>query len=129
MVNEFMARSMNSWLEKHDIEMNSIHKEGKSVVSERFIKTLKHKIYKYMTSISKTMYIDRSDRTTKMKPVNVKSSTYIDFNKENDKEGPKFKVGDNVRTLMLYQNIFGKGYISNWSEELFAITKLKNTVP
>ena len=72
MVNEFMARSMNSWLEKHDIEMYSIHKEGKSVVSERFIKTLKHKIYKYMTSISKTMYIDRLDRTTKMKPVNVK---------------------------------------------------------
>ena len=50
---EFYNRSMKSWLEKNDIEMYSTHNEGKSVVAERFIRTLKNKIYKYMTSISK----------------------------------------------------------------------------
>ena len=52
---------MQSWLEKNAIEIYSIHIEGKSVVTERFIRTLKNKIYKYMTSISKNMYIDKSD--------------------------------------------------------------------
>ena len=47
-----------------------------------------------------------------MKSVDVKSSTYIDFNKENSKEGPKFKVGDDVR-ISKYKNIFAKGYVSN----------------
>ena len=52
---------MKSWLEKNDIEMYSTHNEGKSFVAERFIKTLKNKIYKYMTSISKNVYIDKLD--------------------------------------------------------------------
>ena len=52
---------MQSWLEKNTIEIYSIHIEGKSVITERFIRTLKNKIYKYMTSISKNMYIDKSD--------------------------------------------------------------------
>ena len=52
---------MKSWLEKNDIEMHSTHNEGKSVVAERFIKTIKNKIYKYMTSISKNVYIDKLD--------------------------------------------------------------------
>ena len=70
--------------------MYSTHNEGKSVVTERFIRTLKNKIYKYMTSISKNVYIDRSDdivdkynntydSTIKMKPIDVKSNKYIDF--------------------------------------------------
>ena len=69
--------------------MYSTRNEGKSVVAERLIRNLKNKIYKYMTSISKNMYIDKLDdivdkynntyhSTIKMKPVNVKSSTYID---------------------------------------------------
>ena len=72
--------------------MHSTHNEGKSVVAERFIRTLKNKIYKYMTSISKNVYVDKLDdivnkynntyqRTIKMKPVDVKSSTYIDSSK------------------------------------------------
>ena len=72
--------------------MYSIHNKGKSVVVERFIRTLKTKIYKYMTAISTNVYIDKSDnvvnecyntynRTIKMKPVNVKDNTYIDFEK------------------------------------------------
>ena len=52
---------MKSWLEKNAIELYSIHNEGKSVVAERFIKTLKNKIYKYMTWISKNVYIDKLD--------------------------------------------------------------------
>ena len=56
---EFYNRSMKSWLEKNDMEMYSTHKEGKSVVDERFFRTLKNKIYKYMTSISKNVYIDK----------------------------------------------------------------------
>ena len=52
---------MKSWLEKNDIEMYSTHNEGKSVVAERFIRTIKNKIYKHMTSISKNVYIEKLD--------------------------------------------------------------------
>ena len=62
-----------------------------------------------------------------MKPVDVKPRIYIDFNKENNKESPKFKLCDHVR-ISKYKNIFGKGYIPNWSEEVFTIKKVKNTV-
>ena len=92
---EFYNRSMNSWLQDNNIEMYSIHNEGKSVVTERFIRTLKNSIYKYMTSIWKNVHIDKLDdrvniykntchRTIKMKPVDVKPSTYIDFNEGNN---------------------------------------------
>ena len=63
-----------------------------------------------------------------MKLLNIKSSTYIDFNKENYKESPKFKVVNHVR-ISKYKNIFAKGYVANWSEKVFAIKKVKNTVP
>ena len=56
---EFYNRSMKSWLKDNDIAMHSTHNEGKSVVAERFIRTLKNKIHKYMTSISKNVYIDK----------------------------------------------------------------------
>ena len=99
---------MKSWLEKNDIKMYSTHNEGKSVVAERFIRTIKNKIYKYMTSVSKNVYIDKSDdivhkynnkknRTIKMKPLDVKDNTYIDFGKEVNDNNFKFKVGDHVR--------------------------------
>ena len=58
---ESYNRSMKSWLEKNDIEMHLIHDKGKSVIVERFIRTLKNKIYKYMTSVSKNVYIDNLD--------------------------------------------------------------------
>ena len=101
--------------------MYSTNNEGKSVIAERFIRTLKNKIYKYMTSISKNVYIDKLDdivdeynntyhRTIKMKPVDVKDNTYIDFfEKVNDKDS-KFEVGDHVR-ISKYKNIFAKGWI------------------
>ena len=53
---------------------------------------------------------------------------YTDFNKENNEEDPKLKVGDNVR-ISKYENIFVKGYVPNCYEEVFLITKVKNTVP
>ena len=119
--------------------MYSTHNEVKSVIVERFIRTLKTKIYKYMTSISKNVYIDKLDdivdeynntyhRTIKMKPIDVKDNTYIDFEKEVNDKDPKFKVGDHVR-ISKYKNIFAKGYTPNWSEEVFVIKKVKNTVP
>ena len=109
--------------------MCSIHNEGKSVVAQRFIRTLKNKIYKYVTSISKNVYIDKLDdivdeydniyhRTIKMKPVNVKVNTCIDFEKEVNERDLKFKVGDHVR-ISKYKNIFAKGYTPNWSKEVF----------
>ena len=98
---EFYNRSMKSWLQDNNIEMYSTHNEGKSVIAERFFKTLKNKLYKYMNLISKNMYIDKLDGTVnkcnnkfystiKMKSVDVKSSTYNDFDKKINKEGSKF---------------------------------------
>ena len=119
--------------------MYSIHNEGKSVVAERFIRTLKTKIYKYTTSISKNVYIDKLDnivneynntyhRTIKMKPADVKDNPYFDFKKEVNDKDAKFKVGDHVR-ISKYKNIFTKGYTPSWSKEVFVIKKVKNTVP
>ena len=134
---EFYNASFKKWLQ--DIVMYSTNKEGKSVVAERFIRTLKSKIYKYMTSISKNVYIDKLNAivnkynntyhtTIKMKPIDVKDNTYINTNKEINYKDPKFKVGDYVR-ISKYKNIFAKGYMPNWSEEVFVVDKIKNTVP
>ena len=106
--------------------MYSTYNERKSVAAERLIRTLKTKIYKYMTEISKNVYVDKLDdivnkynntydTTIKMKPV-VKDDVYIDFKKEVNDKYPKFKIGDNVR-IPKYKNIFAKGYTPNWSEE------------
>ena len=92
-----------------------------------------------MNSISKNMYTDKLDyivskynhtyhSSIKMKPIDVKSSTYIDFDKNNNKEDPKFEVGDHVK-ISKYKNIFAKGFVPNCSEEVFLITKVENTVP
>ena len=124
---------------KNDIEMYSVRNEGKSVVDGRFIRTLKNEIYKYRSSISKNVYIGKLDAIInkynntyhskiKMKPVDVKSGIYIDFEKRNNKEGPKFKVDDHVRILK-YKNLFAKGYAPNWSEEVLVIKKAKNAMP
>ena len=56
---EFYKRSKKSFLQNNDIEMHSTHNEGKSIIAERFLRTLKNKTYKYMTSISKNVYIDK----------------------------------------------------------------------
>ena len=136
---EFYNSSFKKWLIDNDIEMYSIHNEGKSVAAERSIRTLKTKIYKYLTSVSKNVYNDKLDdivdeynntyhRTIKMKPADVKDNAYIDFKKEVNAKDPKFKIGNHVR-ISKYKNIFAKGYTPNWSEEVFVISKIKNTVP
>ena len=125
---------MKSWLEKSAIEMYSTRNEGKSVVAGRFIRNLKSEIYKYMTSISKNVYIDKlidivnkynnTDHSKiKIKPVDVKSNIYIDSGKKINNKNPKFKIGDFVR-ISKYKNIFAKGYTPNWSEEVFVIKKV-----
>ena len=73
-------------------------------------------------------YNNTKPRTTKMKPIDVKDNTYIDFGNEVNDNDPKFKVGDHVR-IWKYKNIFAKTYTPNWSEEVFVIKKFKNTVP
>ena len=136
---EFYNASFKKWLQDNDIVMYSTHNEEKSVVAERFTRTLKSKIYKYMTSTSKNVYIDKLDdivnkynntyhTTIKTKPIDVKDNTYTNADKEINNKDPKFKVGDRVR-ISKYKNIFAKGYTPNWSEEVFAIKKVKNTVP
>ena len=119
--------------------MYSTNNEGKSVVAELFIRTLTSKIYKYMTSISRNVYIDKLNAivnkynntyhtTIKMKPIDVKDNTYINTSKKINYKDPKFKVGDYVR-ISKYKNIFAKWYTRNWSEEVFVVDKIKNTIP
>ena len=119
--------------------MHSIYNKGKSVVAERFIRTLQNKIFKHMTAISKNVYFNVLDdivnrynntvhRTIKMKPIDVKDNTYVDSKEEVNDKYPKLKVGDHVR-ISKYKNIFSKGYTPNWSEKVFIISKIENTNP
>ena len=105
----------------------------------RFIRTLKNKIFKHVTAISKNGYIDVLNnivnkynnsvhKTIKMKPIDVTGDSYVEYNEEFNKKGPKFKVNDHVR-ICKYKNIFAKGYVPYWSEEVFIVNEIKNTVP
>ena len=136
---EFYNNYFKDFLKIKNIEMYSTCNEGKSVVAERFIRTLKNKIFKHMTAISKNVYFDVLDdivnkynntvhRTIKIKPIDVTGDSYAEFNKDFNKKDPKFKVGDHARTSK-YKNIFNKRYTPNWSEELFVVNKIKNAVP
>ena len=123
-----------SFWQNNKIERYSTQNEGKSVVVERFFRILKNKIYKYMTSISKKVYIVKFDvivnkykniyhKTTKMKPADVDRSMHIDFNKENNEEGPEVKVANNVG-ISIYKNI-----LQNISFQYGLDLKVKNSVP
>ena len=120
---EFYNASFKKWLQDNNIVMYSTNNEGKSVIAERFIRTLKSKIYKHMTSISKNVYIDKLNDivdkynntyhiTIKMKPIDVKDNTYINTDKEINNKDPKFRVGDRVR-VSKYKKTFAKGYTPN----------------
>ena len=100
--------------------MYSVHNERKSLIAERFIRTLRNDIYKYMTSKSKNVYIDKLDdivnkynnkshKTIKMKSVDLKPNPYIDFSKEIKNNDHKFETGNIVKKSK-YKNIFAKGY-------------------
>ena len=119
--------------------MYSTYNEGKSVFTERFIRTLKNKIFKHMIAISKNVYFDVLDdtmskynntvhRTIKMKKININSDSYAEYNEDFNKEDPKFELDNHVR-ISKYKNIFAKGYTPNWPAEVFVFSKIKNTVP
>ena len=118
--------------------MYSTFNEGKPVVAERFIKTLKNKIYKHITRIGENVYFNVINdivkkyngsyhSSIKKKPKDVTDSVFVEYSEESNKKDPKFKIGDHVR-VSKYKNTFSKGYTSNWSEEIFPIRKMKNTV-
>ena len=119
--------------------MYSVYNEGKSVFAEGFIRTLNSNIFKHMTATSKNFYFDVLDdivnkcnntvhKTIKIKPTDVTSDYYAEYNEDSNVTKPKFKVGDHVR-ISKYKNIFAKRYTQNWSEEVFVVSKIKNTVP
>ena len=136
---EFYNVLSKRFLKINNIEMYSTYNEGKSVVAERFIRTLKNKIFKHMTAISKNVYFDVLDdivnkynntvhRSIKMKPIDVTSDSYAEYNEDSNETKPKFKVGDHVG-ISKYKNIFAKGYGQNWSGEVFVVSKIKDAVP
>ena len=119
--------------------MYSTYNEGKSVVAERFFRTLKNKLYKHMTATSKNVYYDVLDdivneydntkhSTIKMKPKDVKNDNKRVYIDEHNKKSARFNVGDRVR-ISKFKNIFAKGYTSNWSRETFIVNKINDTVP
>ena len=136
---EFYNNVFKKWL-SDNIIMYSTYNEGKSVVAERFIRTLKSKLYKHMTAIGKNIYYDvlydavnkynnTKHSTIKMKPIDVRDNNnkrvYID---EHNEKRSRFKVGDRVR-ISKFKNIFVKGYTPNWSSEIFIVDKVNDTVP
>ena len=135
---EFYKNVFEKWLSDNDINMYSMYNEGKSVVAERFLRTLKNKLYKHMTATGKSVYYNVLDNvvnkynntrhsTIKMKPIDVKNNKRVYIDEHNEKD-IKFKVGDRVR-ISTYKNIFAKGYAPNWSSEIFIVDKINDTVP
>ena len=135
---EFYNNVFEKWLSDNDINMYSTYNEGKSAVAERFIRTLKNKLYKHMTATGKNVYYDVLDdvinkynntkhSTIKMKPIDVKNNKRVYIDEHNEKHS-KFKVGNRVR-ISRYKNIFAKGYAPNCSSEIFIVDKINDTVP
>ena len=136
---EFYNKTFKNWLVDEGIEMYLTYNEGKSVVAERSIRTLKNKLYKHMAAIGRNVYWEVLDdvvakyndaisRSIGMKPKNVtqaKKSVYVE---ESNKKSARFSVGDCAR-ISKFKNIFAKGRTPNWSKEIFVVNKIKNTVP
>ena len=136
---EFYYNVFKKWLSDNDIIMYSTYNEGKSVVAERFIRTLKNKLYKHMTATGKNVYYDVLDdvvnkynntkhSTIKMRPIDVKDNDKRVFIDEHNEKDCRLKVGDRVR-ISKFRNIFAKGYTPNWSKEIFIVDKINDTVP
>ena len=135
---EFYNHVFKKWLSDNNIIMLSTFNEGKSVVAERLIRTLKNKLYKHMTATGKNVSYDVLDdivnehnntkhNTIKMKPIDVGDNKRVYIEEHNEKDS-RFKIGDRVRTSK-FKNIFAKGYTPNWSTETFIVNKINDTVP
>ena len=131
---EFFNTHFKKWLKENNIEKYSTHNEGKSVVAEKLITTLKNKTYKHMTAKSKNVFFHVLDdivrkysntyhKTIKMKPIDVKNHSFARYNKESNEKDPKFKVADHIR-ISKYKNIIAKGYATNWSEGILVVKKI-----
>ena len=135
---EFYNKFNQEWLDNNDILMYSTHNEGKSVIAERFIKTLKSKIYKKMTANDSKSYLPYLNKSVDQynsayhhsinkKPTNADYSASTEKIEINPK-APKFKVNDRKR-IAKYRNILSKGYIENWSREIFIMDFVLKTNP
>ena len=122
---EFYNNVFKKWLLDNDIIMYSTYNEGKSVAAERFIRTLKNKLYKHMTATGKNVYYDVLDdivneydntkrNTIKVKPKDVGNNNKRVYIAEHNEKDSRFKVGDRVR-ISKFKNIFAKGYTPNLS--------------
>ena len=136
---EFYNNVFKKCLSDNDIIMYSTYNEGKSVVAEIFIRTLKDKLYKHMTAAGKNVYYDVLDEvvnkynntkhsTIKMKPIDVKDNNKRIYIDEHNERNSRLKVGDRAR-ISKFKNIFAKGYTPNWSKEIFIVNKINDTVP
>ena len=132
---EFYNHIFKRWLSRNNIIMYS----SSVRVAERFIRTLKNKLYKHMTATGKNVYYDFLDgivneynntkhNTIKMKPKDVENNNKRVYIDEHIEKHSRFKVGDRVRTSKS-KNIFAKGYTPNWSREIFIVDKINDTVP
>ena len=135
---EFYNHVFKRWLLRNNIIMYSTYNEGKSVVAERFIRTLKNKLYKHMTATGKNVYYVLDDivneynntkhNTIKMKPKDVGNNNKRVYIDEHNEKRSRLKVGDKVG-ISKFKNIFAKGYTPNWSREIFIVNKINDTVP
>ena len=131
---EFYNKSFIDFLKINNIDTYSTYNERRSVIAERFIRTLKNKIYKHMTAISKNVYYDTLDdivnkynntvhKTIKMKPIDVINDSFAEYNEESNEKDPKFKVGDHVR-ISKYKNIFVKDILLIGQKKFLLLVKL-----
>ena len=130
---EFYNNVFKKWL-SDNIIMYSTYNEGKSVVAERFIRTLKNKL----TATGKIVYYDVLDdvvnkynntkhSTIKMKPIDVKNNKIVYIDEHNEKDS-RFKLGARVR-ISKFKNIFAKRHTPNWSKQIFIVDKMNDTAP
>ena len=134
---EFYNNLFKKFLKINNSEMYWTYNEEISVVAEKFIRTLKTRFLSTWQVFQKMFiwcvrwynkYNNAVHRTIKMKPIDVTSDSYAEYNEDSNKKDLKFKVGDHVR-ISKYKNIFANGYTPNWSEEIFVVSKIKDTVP
>ena len=132
---EFYNKSFKKWLKDNNIKIYWIYNERKFVVAERFMRTLKQ-IYNHMTGVLKNVYFDvLNDTVDRYNIITVLKWSLLmlnlilacEYNVVSNAKDPKSKIGNHVR-ISRYINILAKGYAPYWSEEVFVISKIRDTV-